>query len=251
MIEKITILSGQDKAGKPEEYQQIDIYAGEIVAVVGATGSGKTRLISDIEQYAFGETPTKRKILVNNLSAAEYYDLNNQQQFVGQVTQNMNFVMDVKVGDFLTMHAESRSISNARPIIKRVLEAANNLAGEAFCEEDDLTSLSGGQARALMIADVALISDVGIVLMDEIENAGIDRLKAFNLLTSNGKISITSTHDPLMALMANRRIVMSGGGIKGVLWTNDTEKSWLSQMLLYDKKLQKLRDVIRKGEQIL
>ncbi|NLJ71400.1 MAG: ATP-binding cassette domain-containing protein [Syntrophomonadaceae bacterium] len=250
MIEKISVLSGQDKEGKAEGYQQIDIYAGEIVAVVGATGSGKTRLISDIEQYAFGETPTKRKILINNLSASEYYELNNQRQFVGQVTQNMNFVMDVKVGDFLTMHAESRGMYNARSIIKKVLEAANNLAGEPFDEEDDLTSLSGGQSRALMIADVALISDVGIVLMDEIENAGIDRIKAFNLLTSKGKISITSTHDPLMALMANRRIVMSGGGIKSVLWTNETERSWLSQMLLYDKKLQKLRDIIRKGGQI-
>jgi ABC-type lipoprotein export system ATPase subunit len=250
MIKKISIISGFDKEGKREAVERIDIEAGEIMAIVGTTGSGKTRLISDIEQHAYGETPTGRKILVNDIPAPEYFIRNGKQQFVGQVSQNMNFVMDIKVGDFLKMHAQCRGIGDAEGAVERVLEAANKLSGEPFYWEDDLTTLSGGQSRALMIADVALISNVDIVLMDEIENAGIDRIKAFNLLIGCGKISITSTHDPLLSFMADRRIVMSNGGIKKVLKSNAAEKEVLDQLLEYDAKLQTLRAKLRSGQQI-
>lgn len=54
---------------------------------------------------------------------------------------------------------------------------ANELAGEKFTLDTKVTQLSGGQSRALMIADVACISSSPIVLIDEIENAGIDRQK--------------------------------------------------------------------------
>ncbi len=248
MIKKISILGGFDKEGKREVIEKIDIEAGEIIAIVGTTGSGKTRLISDIEQHAYGETPTGRKIMVNDMPAFEYFVRNGKQQFVGQVSQNMNFVMDIKAGDFLKMHAQCRGIRNPNEAVERVLEAANELSGEPFYWEDDLTNLSGGQSRALMIADVALISNVDIVLMDEIENAGIDRIKAFNLLIGCGKFSITSTHDPLLSFMADRRIVMSNGGIRKVLKSNAAEKELLDQLLEYDAKLQKLRTKLRTGQ---
>ncbi|HZJ84396.1 MAG TPA: ATP-binding cassette domain-containing protein [Syntrophomonadaceae bacterium] len=250
MIKKISILSGYDKKSKKEEFEKVDIFAGEIIALVGVTGSGKTRLISDIEQHAYGETPTRRKVLINDIPAPEYFSANYQEQFIGQVTQNMNFVMDTSVGDFLKMHAECRGVNKVKAVVEKVLTAANELSGEDFGATDDLTSLSGGQARALMIADVALISNVSIVLMDEIENAGIDRLKAFKFLTGYGKISITSTHDPLMSLMADRRIVMQGGGIRKVLVTNNTEKELIKKMLIFDSEMQKLRNTIRSGGQV-
>ena len=37
---------------------------GEIVSIVGPTGSGKSRLLADIEWAANEDTPTKRKILI-------------------------------------------------------------------------------------------------------------------------------------------------------------------------------------------
>ena len=56
MLSRISILGGQDKNGQAEPVRRLDIGAGEMLAVVGPTGSGKTQLISDIEQYADGET---------------------------------------------------------------------------------------------------------------------------------------------------------------------------------------------------
>jgi ABC-type lipoprotein export system ATPase subunit len=41
------------------------IKKGDIVSIVGPTGSGKSRLLADIEWTAQGDTPTLRKILIN------------------------------------------------------------------------------------------------------------------------------------------------------------------------------------------
>ena len=55
-------------------------------------------------------------------------------------------------------------------IVKKIILEANKLAGEEFLADVAVTSLSGGQSRALMIADVAFLSSSPIVLIDEIEN---------------------------------------------------------------------------------
>ena len=59
--------------------------------------------------------------------------------------------------------------------VEEIISAANKLAGEQFDLTTAITALSGGQSRALMIADTAILSSSPIVLIDEIENAGIDR----------------------------------------------------------------------------
>lgn len=71
-----------------------------------------------------------------------------------------------------------------------------------------MTILSGGQSRALMVADVAIISNSPIVLIDELENAGIRKHDALEALAGHGKIVMVVTHDPVLALMTDKRIVM-------------------------------------------
>lgn len=63
-VESITIMCGRDKDGNPE-VPELTLKKGDVVSIVGATGSGKRRLLSDIEWLAQGDTPTKRKILIN------------------------------------------------------------------------------------------------------------------------------------------------------------------------------------------
>jgi hypothetical protein len=45
-----------------------------------------------------------------------------------------------------------------------------------------MTELSGGQTRSLLIADAVVIGNSPIILLDEIENAGIHKTKALELL---------------------------------------------------------------------
>ena len=76
-----------------------------------------------------------------------------------------------------------------------------------------MTELSGGQTRALLIADAVIIGNSPILLLDEIENAGIHRTRALELLRQYRKIFIFVTHDPHIALLSDFRIVMANGAM--------------------------------------
>ena len=123
--------------------------------------------------------------------------------------------------------------------------------GEPFTLETPVTALSGGQSRALMIADVACLSASPIVLIDEIENAGVDRLRALELLVKKEKMVLMATHDPLLALSGDRRLVIRNGGIVAIIETSEEERAGLAQLALLDEKLARLRNQVRRGERIV
>ncbi len=246
-VNSLTILPGQDKSGAPEAFKELVILPSQIVSIVGPTGSGKSRLLADIEWAAQGDTPTGRSILINDAPPDPKWRYSPHNKLVAQLSQNMNFVMDVSAGEFLQLHAQSRMVENADKLVVRILEEANRLAGEAFSADTPVTSLSGGQSRALMIADTAVLSASPIVLIDEIENAGIDRKKALELLVSQDKIVLMATHDPLLALMADRRVVIRNGGIHAVLETSPEEKALLKELDRIDGIMQSARHSLRAG----
>ncbi|WP_147368467.1 ATP-binding cassette domain-containing protein [Fusobacterium necrophorum] len=247
-IEEITIVAGYNKLGEKENFDSLSIKTGEIVAIVGPTGSGKSRLLADIEWGAQGDTPTKRNILVNGKPMDSKKRFSPSHKLVAQLSQNMNFVMDLSVRDFLDLHAESRLVPRREEVIQRIFKQANDLAGEKFTLDTPITSLSGGQSRALMIADTAILSSSPIVLIDEIENAGIDRKKALDLLVGNNKIVLMATHDPILALMGNRRIIIKNGGIAKIMESNPEEKEILGKLEELDTVVQSMRNQLRYGE---
>lgn len=247
-VSSVTILGGHNKLGEPENIQ-LTVKVGEVISIVGPTGAGKSRLLEDIECLADGDTPTGRRILINGREP-QLFPQAAEGRLVAELSQNMNFVMDLSVRDFLRMHARSRQIAQEEAAMERTYRCANELAGEPFDWETKVTQLSGGQSRALMIADAACISDSPIVLVDEIENAGIDRKKAVELLARRSKIVLISTHDPLLALEADRRLVIRGGGIVAVLERTPEEEACLRQLSRMDAKMQEVRGRLRAGERI-
>jgi hypothetical protein len=88
------------------------------------------------------------------------------------------------------------------------------------------------------------------VLIDEIENAGIDRKKALSLLVRKEKIVLMATHDPILALMAERRLVTKNGGILKVISTTQKEKENLEKLEALDNRLIALRHRLQSGELI-
>ena len=247
-VKSLTIISGYNKFSEAENFESLKIEKSQIIAIVGPTGAGKSRLLQDIEWMAQKDTPTKRQILINDEIPDIKKRFASNNKLVAQLSQNMNFVMDLKVKEFLQLHAQSRLIENIDETVEKIITEANNLAGETFKEDTDITSLSGGQSRALMIADTAILSKSPIVLIDEIENAGIDRKKALNLLVSKDKIVLMATHDPTLALIADKRIVINNGGIVNILETTAKEKQLLDDLEIYDEKFKNMRSALRYGQ---
>ncbi|MBB5020888.1 ATP-binding cassette domain-containing protein [Desulfurispira natronophila] len=248
-VESLTILGGRNKQGEDENIT-LELNRGDVISIVGPTGSGKSRLLADIEWMARRDTPTGRGILVNGSDPDPSWRFSIEHKLVAQLSQNMNFVMDLTVEEFVDMHAESRLVPERENVIQRIMKEANSLAGEPFTSDTPVTSLSGGQSRALMIADTAFLSRSPIVLIDEIENAGIDRQKALDLLVREEKIVLIATHDPILALMAPRRIVIRNGGIVKVVETSTVERKNLHYLQALDNKMLRLRNRVRQGERI-
>lgn len=247
LVRSLTILPGHDKSGTAEGFETLTVHASEIVSIVGPTGSGKSRLLADIEWAAQADTPTGRSILINETVPDNKWRFSSNNKLVAQLSQNMNFVMDLTVQEFLQLHAQSRLCEDPDTVIARIIEEANKLAGEQFRMDTPVTSLSGGQSRALMIADTAILSSSPIVLIDEIENAGIDRKKALKLLVAEDKIVLMATHDPLLALIADKRIVIKNGGISKVITTSPEEKELLDELEKMDAVIQGARHKLRGG----
>ncbi|MDW5562094.1 MAG: ATP-binding cassette domain-containing protein [Methanomassiliicoccus sp.] len=244
----LTINGGVGKNGIEERIRRIDIDGGDIVGIVGPTGSGKSTLISDIEQLAQADTPSRRTILINGAVPDSIIRTDPRKKLVAQLSQNMHFLSDMNVGEFLKMHAKSRG--RRTEVVEDAIDLANTMCGEPLAADHHLTALSGGQSRALMTADIALISDSPIVLIDEIENAGIRKQEALRLLSGEGKIVIVVTHDPVLALSTSRRIVMRSGGMSSIIERSEGERSVCSRLAEMDDMLISLREVIRNGEMV-
>ena len=239
----LVIEGGADKQGREEPLGHLELHAGEVVALVGPTGSGKTRLLADIERLSRGDSPTGRRVTLQGGPG----DRSEAMALVARISQSMGFILDATAADFLRMHAEFRGHGDPASAVDEALVWANRICGESFDAETPLAHLSGGQARALMIADTVIISNCPVLLIDEIENAGIDRTAALDFLLSHQSIALVATHDPLIALRAEKRIVMAQGAMTSLVERTDSELGLLDQLTDQWEQTEKLQAQLRKG----
>ncbi|MCB9496040.1 MAG: ATP-binding cassette domain-containing protein [Fibrobacteria bacterium] len=243
----LVIEPGRDREGSPEGFPPLRLVPGDLLAVVGPTGCGKSRLLADIEWLSEGDSPSGRKVRLEGFPAGIDEEETGTHHRVAQLSQTMQFTLDLDVGSFLDLHARSREVPDAETVARAVVEAACTLCGEPFTARTHLSGLSGGQSRALMIADTALLAAAPIVLVDEVENAGVDRRRAMDLLVSRDKIVLMATHDPLLALLAPRRLVLARGGIRRIRDRTPGEEFLLASLEEQDLAHTRLRDRLRAG----
>lgn len=250
MISSVTIHGGRGRNGEDEPVACLELAMGDIVSIVGPTGSGKTTLINDVALFADGDTPTRRRILIDGKAPPAEYRDNPASNPVAIITQHTNFLSDLPVKEFLVIHAGIRHADQTlvAELRDQTIAFANELTGEPIPPRSRMTELSGGQTRALLIADAVVIGSAPIVLLDEIENAGIHRTRALELLRRHRKIFVFVTHDPYIALLSDKRVVMQGGMMTRVMDLTDGERQLALRVRKVDDAMASLRNKIRAGE---
>jgi ABC-type lipoprotein export system ATPase subunit len=242
-MKELTILSGKSKTGESENYESLTFRPGETICIVGHTGSGKSAFLGDIEALADGDTVSGRRVRVDGTNPREDF---TPIRLIASISQHTQYVADMTVEEFLEVHKQAREVVGA--IGGVVVDLANNLTGEAIDMGMKLTDLSGGQSRALMIADAIIISDSPVILLDEIENAGIFKDRVLGMIKKAGKVVIFVSHDPKVALNCDRRIVMKNGGVMRVIERSDAENEARKEIFECDMVLSDYRMMLRDGE---
>lgn len=250
MLNKISILGGVGKDGNPEKVDRLDLYMGDVISIVGPTGCGKTTLINDIELFANINTPSKRTVLIDDLPVDSDYSCDPSQHPIAMISQHTNFLSDLPVSEFLNIHATIRGGGDIAALVDETIDFANQLTGEQIIRTSAMTELSGGQTRSLLIADAVIIGHSPVILLDEIENAGIHRTKALSLLKKYKKIFVFVTHDPRIALLSDYRVVMKQGAMQRIIFTNRDEKMAAVGLKKIDDVMLECRRLIRAGDEI-
>jgi len=245
----LTILPGTNRSGEREGFEEITLCPGDTLSIVGSTGSGKSAFVNDIEVLAQGDTITGRSILINGVPPTDEMVRDPSKKPIALITQNTRVIADLTVCRFLALHIKARD-TDALELVKRTVALANEFTGEKIAESMRMTALSGGQTRSLLIADAILIGQTPILLLDEVENAGIFKEKVIRCLKHYSKAVIFVTHDPLLAMITDRRIIMKNGAVTSVLEPGASEQEMVSQIAGIDAFLIDLRERIRAGDLI-
>ncbi|HHT7856074.1 MacB family efflux pump subunit [Pasteurella multocida] len=193
----------------------LNIYAGEMVAIVGASGSGKSTLMNilgvldqaDEGEYLF------RGHLISSLSRDELADL--RCYYFGFIFQRYHLLPHLTAVENVEMPA----IYSAMDKPKRVERAKKLLCSLGL--ENHLNNkpsqLSGGQQQRVSIAR-ALMNGGEIILADEPTGAldsqsSQDVLAVLKALNRQGHTVVLITHDMQIAEHADRVITMKDGEI--------------------------------------
>ena len=193
----------------------LNISKGEIIALVGATGSGKTTLVNLLTRFYKPSTGT---ITINDQDINSF-DLLSYRSNFSYVDQNVRLFNDtisgnIALGQKDTMPMKSitnaAKISNSNEFIEKLEDKYDSEIGE------DGITLSGGQRQRLSIAR-AIAKDSPILILDEATSAldsATEKLvqSAINKM-QKGRTTIIIAHRLSTIKNADRIIVLKDGEI--------------------------------------
>ncbi len=196
----------------------IKINQGDLVALIGPSGSGKSSLLHIL---ALLDDPSKGKININkveikNLSNTQKDNLRREK--ISIIFQDNNLLNDFTAIENVMMpliiRGEKRKIikEKANKILKdlKILERSNHFPNE----------LSGGEQQRVAIAR-ALIAETNLILADE-PTGNLDfktSKEIFSLFLKLKKLKKTiifATHNRELANRADYKLFISNGNIKRV-----------------------------------
>ncbi len=202
--ERVDVLHGLD----------LDIEAGDFVALMGPSGSGKTTLLNLIGGL---DTPTGGEITVDGqrIDAMKDGQLAHwRSQNVGYVFQFYNLMPMLSAQRNVELPLLLTNLSGAQR--RRNAEIALTLVGLADRRSHKPNELSGGQQQRVALAR-AIVSDPTLLICDE-PTGDLDRQSAEEILgllqtlnREHGKTIVMVTHDPKAAEYASHTLHLDKG----------------------------------------
>ncbi|MBR5187830.1 MAG: ABC transporter ATP-binding protein [Clostridia bacterium] len=192
----------------------LDIKAGENVAILGTTGSGKTSLVQMIPRYY---DPTEGEVLLDGVPVKDYtlkalrtkisYVLQKSELFSGTVAENLRWGNENATDEELL---EAAQIAQAEEFIFKFSAGFETMISEKGA------SLSGGQKQRLAIAR-ALLKKPDVLIFDDSMSAldvatGAKLQKALREKLSSLTV-ITIAQRVASVMNADRILVLDGGTI--------------------------------------
>ena len=188
---------------------------GEMVAIVGPYGSGKTTLINTL---ACLDAPTSGSLIVNGLETqglSEDALATVRHGFFGFVFQSFFLLPTLSVAE----NVELPLLFLRRPASRRTTIALLDSLGIASRADHLPSELSGGQmqrvaiARALIVKPKVLIADEPTGNLDKGTSESIFDL--FEDLAQQGLTIVVTTHNLALAARADRVVTLEDGRIVG------------------------------------
>lgn len=189
------------------------IRKGEFVAIIGASGSGKTtmlNIIGGLDTDYMGSCVVRNKE-ISSLSDVECCTL--RSRYISYVYQFFNLISFLTVKENVCLASQIKG----KKVDEKELNQVLKLLGLEHKKNSFVNELSGGQQQRVAIAR-AILAHTDIILADEptgnldSENAEnvMDILKALN---KEGKTIVLVTHDLKVANYADRIIRLEQGKI--------------------------------------
>ena len=189
------------------------IRKGEFVAIIGASGSGKTtmlNIIGGLDTDYMGSCEVRNKEM-SSLSDVECCTL--RSRYISYVYQFFNLISFLTVKENMCLASQIKG----KKVDEKELNQVLKLLGLEHKKDCFANELSGGQQQRVAIAR-AILAHTDIILADEPtgnldgENAKnvMDILKALN---KEGKTIVLVTHDLKIANYADRIIRLEQGKI--------------------------------------
>lgn len=193
----------------------LSIARGEFVAIMGASGSGKSTFMNMIGAL---DLPSSGTLLldgvdVGGLSSDELAEIRNRK--IGFVFQQFNLLARTTALDNVATPLVYAGVSGP----ERRARAARTLEAMGLAERMSHTpaKLSGGQQQRVAIAR-ALVTEPLMLLADEPTGAldtatSEDIMGIFQRLNDDGITVVVVTHEPDVAQYAARRILFRDGRV--------------------------------------